>query len=185
MKLFDYSELARVIDNVKVREEAESTMETLSLKEQCEALERYLIDTGILDDWIRLKRLCAKAGVRLCVSHIGMNSIGYALGLGNASYCREYADNGAFRKCMSNGSHWSDYYGFGYTEDSGIFWRTEHTTSTYHFDGFREGDERSKYETRIYLLETFRDTYEDYRNFQLKKVEEKWQSRISTADILK
>lgn len=185
MKLFDYSELVRVIDNVKVREEKERVMDILSLKEKCEALERYLIGTGILDDWNRLKRLCAKANVRLCVAQIGGQSIGYALGLGNAFYCREYADNGVFRKCISSGSHWSDYYGFGYTEDQGIFWRAEHTTSTYHFDGFREGDEKSKYETRIYLLETFRDTYEDYRNFQLMKVEEKWQSRISTADILK
>ena len=186
MKLFDYSELVRVIDNVKVREEEERTMEILSLKEKCEALECSLIENGILDDWDRLKQLCSKAGVRLCVSHIGMDSIGYVLGVGDYTYCNVYSDKGSIRKVMSSGSSWSDYYGFTYSAERGIVWETVNTSSRFYlFKGFGEGKEADKYATRIYLLETFRDTYEDYRDFQLKKVEEKWQSRIKTADIIK
>ena len=185
MKTYDYSELIRVIDNVKIREDEEKVMHVLSLKEKCQALECSLIESGILDDWNRLKQLCSKAGVRLCVSHIGDNSLGYVLGLGDYSYCKEYKDDGAFMKCMSSGSSWSDYYGFVYKEAKGITWEIHHTTHSFSFNGFSEKEERSKYETRIYLLETFRDTYEHYREFQLKKVEEKWGSRIKTADIIK
>lgn len=185
MKLFDYSELVRVIDNVKVREEKERVMGILSLKEECETLEHSLIESGILDDWNRLKQLCAKAGVRLCVSHIGEHSIGYVLGVGDFAYCNVYKDDGSIQKCMSSGSHWSDYYGFTYDPIKGIVWQISHTTSSYLFKGFREGQDEEKYTTRIYLLETFRDTYEHYREFQLQKVEEKWQSRIKTVDILK
>ena len=31
----------------------------------------------------------------------------------------------------------------------------------------------------------FKETYEEYRNYQLKKVEEKFSNRIKTEDILK
>ena len=185
MKMFDYSELIRVIDNVKIREDKERIMGVLSLKEKCKALEHYLIESGILDDWNRLKHLCSEAGVRLCVSHIGQSSIGYVLGIGDFRYCNVYADNGMIQKLMSSGSHWGDYYGFVYQPDKGIIWKVNHATSSSIFNGFKEGDEELKYSTQIYLLETFKDTYEHYREFQLKKVEEKWQSRIKTIDIIK
>ena len=83
MKMFDYSELIRVIGNVEMREEREKMMEILSLKEKCEKLEQSLVTSGIFDDWNRLKQLCAKARVRLAVSHIGVGSIGYVLGVGD------------------------------------------------------------------------------------------------------
>lgn len=185
MKMFDYSELIRVIDNVEVREERERMNGILALKERCKELERSLIESGILDDWKRLKALCSKAKVRLCVSHIGDNSIGCVLGVGDFHYCNEYDDNGLIKVCMSSGSHWADYYGFDYEHDKGLVWKTYHLTSTIGFNGFKEGQDKKKYETRIYLLETFRDTYEHYRTFQLKKIEEKFENRIKTEDIIK
>ena len=185
MKLFDYSELIRVIDNVEMRENKERIMGILKLKERCKALESSLIESGILDDWNRLKRLCAKANVRLCVSHLADCSIGYVLGVGDHTYCNVYDDQGRIKKLMSSGSSWGDYYGFIYDSDSGIVWKSFHTTTPFGFKGFKESQEKEKYETRIYLLETFRDTYEHYREFQLQKIEDKFGSRVKVEDILK
>ena len=185
MKMFDYSELIRVIDNVEIREEREKVMGVLKLKERYRELERSLIESGIFDDWNRLKRLCAKANVRLCVSHQGKDSIGYVLGVGDFRYCSEYEDNGIVAKCMSNGGHWSDYYGFTYEADNGIVWKVSHMTNTHLFNGFSEAKDKEKYEARICLLETFRDTYENYRTFQLKRIEDKFADRIKVEDIIK
>ena len=185
MKMFDYSGLIRVIDNVEIREEKERVMDLLKKKEKCNKLERFLVESGILDDWNRLKYLCAKAKVRLCVSNMGDNSIGYVLGINDYGYgyCKEYDDNGMIKKLMSSGSHWSDYYGFTYEADKGIIWKAYHTTNTHHFNRFRNEDE--EYETKINLLETFKNTYEIYREFQLKKIEDKFATRIKVEDILK
>ena len=185
MKMFDYSELIRVIDNVEIREEKERVMGVLNLKERYNELERSMIESGILDDWNRLKRLCAKANVRLCVSHLSNHSIGCVLGVGDFSYCNEYDDNGMIRKHMSSGSHWCDDYGFTYDADKGIVWKISHDTNTHWFDGFTVTQDKEKYETRIYLLERFRDTYGHYRAFQLMKIEEKFGSRIKVEDIIK
>lgn len=185
MKMFDYSELIRVIGNVEMREEKEKMMEILSLKEKYEKLEQSLIMSGILDDWNRLKQLCAKAGVRLCVSHLAEYSIGYVLGVGDFRYCNVYDDQGRIKKLMSSGSTWGDYYGFVYDSGIGIVWKSFHTTTPFGFKGFKESQEKEKYETRIYLLETFRDTYEHYRMFQLQKIENKFGARVKVEDILK
>ena len=177
MKLFDYSELIRVIDNVEVREEKERMDGILALKEKCKELECSLIESGILDDWNRLKQLCAKANVRLCVSHLAEHSIGCVLGVGDFTYCNEYQDDGRFAKSMGNGGR----YGFVYESDRGIVWKIQFSFS---FGGFNNEDEL-KYKTKIHLLETFRDTYECYRDFQLKKVEDKFAERIKAVDIIK
>lgn len=184
MKLFDYSELIRVIDNVEVREEREKVLEVLNLKEKSEKLERSLIESGILDDWNRLKQLCNRAKVRLCVSHLAEYSIGCVLGVGDFTYCNLYNDDGSIKKFMSSGSSWRDDYGFIYRQDEGVIWKTWHTSTFHIFDGFGE-NEKSKYETRIYMLETFRDTYEHYRMFQLQKIADKFESRVKVEDILK
>lgn len=186
MKLFDYSELIRVIDNVELREKKEEAMALTNLKEKYKELEKTLIKSGILDDWNRLKQLCSKADVRLCVSHQGNQSIGRIIGHEeDFKYCQEYRDEGIFSTCMSSGSHWSDYYGFIYTAEKELVWKITHTTKTHWFEGFAVEKIEEKYQTRIYLLETFKNTYEDYRNFQLKKIEEKFNSRIKLEDIIK
>ena len=184
MQMFDYSELIRVIGNVEIREEKERVMGILELKKRCNELEQELIESGILDDWNRLKQLCIKAGVRLCVSHQSEHSIGCVLGVGDFKYCMEYDDDGKIQKLMSSGSSWGDYYGFTYEADKGVVWKTFHTTGYGHFNGFSEAQEKGKYETRIYLLETFRDTYENYRKFQLMKIENKFAHRIKVEDII-
>lgn len=184
MKMFDYSELIRVIGNVEMREEREAMMKVLSLKEKCMNLERSLIESGIFDDWNRLKQLCAKARVRLCVSNQGSNSMGIRLGLNDYGYGHEYRDEGFFGAIMSSGSHWCDHYGFTYESGEGLIWKTRHMTSSYMFAGFKEGQDEKKWSTRIRLLETFRDTYENYRNLQLQNIEDKFATRIKATDII-
>lgn len=183
MKMFDYSELIRVIDNVEIREKQERDNNILKLKEECEELERSLIESGIFDDWYRLKQLCAKAGIRLCVSCVGDGSMGVVLGVGGYGYGSIYKDDGTIRKYMSSGSTWHDDYGFVYTPTEGIVWKVWHASNFHIFKGF--SNDKSKYETKMDMLATFRDTYENYRKFQLQKIEEKFANRIKTEDIIK
>ena len=186
MKLFDYSELIRVIDNVEEREEKERNNDLINLKEEYKTLKRNIIESGILDDWYRLKQLCSKADIRLCVAQQGSDSIGRILEHPeDCMYCREYDDYGTFSRCMSSGSHWSDYFGFDYETNKDIIWKIRHTTNSRLFKGFGTEDIEKEYQTKIQLLETFKNTYEDYRSFQLKKIEKKFENRIKTEDIIK
>lgn len=186
MKLFDYSELIRVIDNVEIREKKEKEMGIISLKEKYRKLERTMIESGIFDDWNRLKRLCSKAKIRLCASHQGSNSIGCIVNhKEDYKYCQEYRDDGIFSKCMDSGSHWSDYFGFTYSVERSVVWNITHNTKTHWFNGFGTEDTEKEYTTKIYLLETFKNTYEDYRDFQLRRIEEKFNTRIKAEDIIR
>jgi hypothetical protein len=185
MQLFDYSELMRVIDNVEIREQQEKDMALTNLKERYKELEKTLINSGIFDDWNRLKELCSKANIRLCVSHQGSCSIGRVINHEeDFKYCQEYRDEGIFSKCMDSGSHWSDYYGFIYTAEKELVWKITHTTNTHWFEGFAVEKIEEKYQTRISLLETFLNTYEDYRNFQLKRIHENLETRIKPEDLM-
>jgi hypothetical protein len=85
---------------------------------------------------------------------------------------------------MDSGSSWSDYFGFTYSSEKGITWHITHGTPSHWFNGFGTEHKEEEYITKMYLLETFRDTYEDYRDFQLKKIEKKFGARIKTEDIL-
>ena len=185
MKMFNYSELIRVIGNVEKREENERNQALLSLKEKYYELERNVINSGILADWVRLKEVCRKAKVRLCVSHISNDSIGYVLGVGDFTYANVYDDNGRIKKCMSRGSSWDDYFGFYYDNSmEKIVWEFRHTNSSFCIvDSFKTEEE--EYTTKIELLTEFKNTYENYRKFQLMKIEEKFETRIKTEDIIK
>ena len=186
MKLFDYSELIRVIGNVEKREEQEKYSNLIDLNNKYISLRDEMIENGIFDDWYRLKELCNKAGVRLCVSHQGDESMGIVIGYGDYSYCKEYRDDGTFGICMSSGSSWSDYFGFKYNKHetiNGFHWWIKHSGSYHGFEGFNTEEE--EYQTKIDLLLAFKETYEKYRDYQLKKVEEKFSNRIKTEDILK
>jgi hypothetical protein len=185
MKLFDYSELIRVIDNVEVREKNKKHIALMNLKDKYISLRDEMIESGIFDDWYRLKELCNKAGVRLCVSHQGDASMGIVLGYNDYTYCKEYNDNGSFSISMSSGSSWNDYLGFKYNLERGLQWFIFHATNYHSFNGFGRDEEGNEYQTKIDLLLAFKETYEEYRDYQLKKVEEKFSNRIKTEDILK
>ena len=191
MKLFDYSELIRVIDNVEVREKNEKYVALINLKDKCINLEKEMINSGIFDDWYRLKELCYKAGIRLCVAQQGDSSMGVVIGHPDKHfYCKEYLDgppmynnsNGMYAICVDSGSYYSNYFGFNYTPNIGFSWRVFRSNAN-DFTIFKNKEE--EYTAKIKLLKSFKATYEDYRDYQLKKVEEKFSNRIKTEDILK
>lgn len=185
MKLFDYSELIRVIGNVEKREEKERNVALMNLKDKYINLRDEMIESGIFDDWYRLKELCNKAGVRLCVACLGGDSMGVILGYGDYAYCKEYNDNGSFDISMSSGSSWDDRFGFKYNPEKGLNWFISHSSNFHLFNGFGRDEIGNEYQTKIDLLLGFKETYEEYRDYQLKKVEEKFSNRIKTEDILK
>ena len=138
MKMFDYSDLIRVIDNVEIREEKEKVMALTNLKEKYRELKRSVINSGILDDWNRLKQLCLKAGIRLCVSHQGSDSMGCVIGHPDGfKYCSGYKDGepmynnpkGMYGECIDGGSCGTDTFGFLYDENKGITWHLHHSTT--------------------------------------------------------
>jgi hypothetical protein len=183
MKIFDYSDLIRVINNVELREEQEKLVHQNNLKQQYEDLEYELVMSDIFADWYNLQKLCKKAGIRLSVSNQGKTSMGYIMNHPESySYCKEYKDDGLFCFCMSSGGHWSDYYGFKYDDEHGLHWLIQHSTKSFLFYGFNS--ETEKYEIKIKLLNKFKETYEDYRNFILSKVDEKFKNRIKPEDII-
>lgn len=191
MEMFDYSELIRVIGNIEIREEKEKNENILGLKKKLLELENSLIESGILDDWNRLKTLCVKAGTRLVVSHNGSDSIGYTLGVGDFHYCEEYCDDGSVRIRMKDTYGWEYYPGFYYDPCKGIVWKIHRREYTKFSEGIsakhwsNKNDEKAEYEAKIALLETVRDTYGHYREFQLKQIEKKYANRIKTEDIIK
>lgn len=191
MEMFDYSKLIRVIGNVEIREEKERDENILGLKEKIKELENTLVESGILDDWNRLKCLCAKAGTRLVVAGIGSDSIGYVFGIGDFHYCEEYRDDGSVRIQMKDTYGWEYYPGFYYDPCKGIVWKIHRREYTDFSEGIskkhwnNKNDEKLEYEAKISLLETVRDTYKHYRDFQLKQIEKKYANRIKAEDIIK
>lgn len=185
MKLFDYSELIRVIGNVEKREEKEKYSKIIDLKDKYISIRDEMIESGIFDDWYSLKKLCNKAGVRLCVACQGSTSMGIVLGYNDYAYCKEYNDDGAFDISMSSGSSWNDRFGFKYNPEKGLNWFISHSSNFHLFNGFGSDEMGREYQTKINLLLAFKETYDEYRDYQLKKVEEKFSNRIKTEDILK
>ena len=176
--MFNYSELIRVIDNIEVREAKEKAMEIADLRDKYLELARSIVESGVLADWCRLKRLCAKAKVRLCVAQQGKDSMGIVLGMNDYYYCKEYDDGGHFASEL----YYDTDYGFRYDADEGIItWMF--LGSPKRARGFR--DDEHKLNFRIQLLETFMETYEDYRKFQLSRIDEKYGTRVKAEDIVK
>ena len=105
-------------------------------------------------------------------------------------YCREYQDgppiynnsNGMYATCVDSGSYYSNYFGFNYTPNTGFAWR-DFRSNDNNFTIFN--NEAEEYTTKIKLLQSFKATYEDYRDYQLKRIEKKFKNRIKTEDILK
>ena len=72
-----------------------------------------------------------------------------------------------------------------YNPERGLNWFISHSTNFHSFNGFGRDEIGKEYQIKIDLLLTFKETYEEYRDYQLKKVEEKFSNRIKTEDILK
>lgn len=183
MEIFDYSELIRVVKNTNAREELEIRQHRSDTINDYLHYEEAVVKSGIIQDWVELKNLLSTAKIRLNVAHLGESSIGIVTGKGDYHYCSEYEDNGFFGSCMSSGSYWSDYFGFKNLKNGRLNWEIYHTTGYKSFTGFKTVYEECLEKRKI--LEEFCKTYQDYRDFQLEKLNEMYANRIQAEDILK
>ena len=164
MKRYDYSGLIKVIGEIKTNQTKAINEELLSQKQRLADLENEVITSGMLEDWVELKRTCRQVGIRL-FPYGGYNSVVNKTEentsvLMNNSY---FQDEGMF--ATSCGGHRYNY-GFIY-KDGSIVWQ-------WWFIGKPVNDsfcsEKEKIATKISILERFLDTYEEYREIQLQRV---------------
>lgn len=163
MKVYNYSNLLQVIRDINTNKTMAENDRITDKKNKLLKLEMELKTSGLLDDWYDLKKLCREANVRI-MPYGGWDEEKQEPLINNYQY---FADNGMFMKCMSSGSHWSDYFGFSY-KDKDFKWKTCHTTSSVFFNGFN--DEITELITKIKLIKLFMETYEEYRNIQLQRI---------------
>ena len=78
-----------------------------------------------------------------------------------------FEDNGMFMKCMSSGSHWSDYFGFSY-KDREFKWKSV-ILHHLHYSMVLMMKPLNLIQ-KIKLIELFMERYEEYRNIQLQRI---------------
>ena len=164
MKRYDYSGLIKVIGEIKTNQTKAINEELLSQKQRLADLENEVITSGMLEDWVELKRTCRQVGIRL-FPYGGYNSV-VNKNEENTSVLMEnsyFQDEGMF--ATPCGVHRHDY-GFVY-KDGKIVWQ-------WWFIGKPVNDsfcsEKEEISTKISILERFLDTYEEYREIQLQRV---------------
>lgn len=164
MKRYDYSGLIKVIGEIKTNQTKAINEELLSQKQRLADLENEVITSGMLEDWVELKRTCRQVGIRL-FPYGGYNSVVKA-NEKNTNVLMEnsyFQDEGMF--ATPCGVHRHDY-GFVY-KDGKIVWQ-------WWFIGRSVNDsfcsEKEEISTKISILERFLDTYEEYREIQLQRV---------------
>jgi len=163
MKMYDYSNLLQAVRETNTNKIIAENNRIADKKNTLSKLEMELKASGLLDDWCDLKRLCREANVRI-MPYGGWDEEKHGVLMNDSRY---FADNGMFMKCMSSGSHWSDYFGFSY-KDMELRWKICHTTASTFFNGF--DNEIIELNTKIELIELFMERYEEYRNIQLQRI---------------
>ena len=164
MKRYDYSGLIKVIGEIKTNQTKAINEELLSQKQRLADLENEVITSGMLEDWVELKRTCRQVGIRL-FPYGGYNSV-VNKNEENTSVLMEnsyFQDEGMFATPCGVHRH---NYGFVY-KDGKIVWQ-------WWFIGRSVNDsfcsEKEEISTKISILERFLDTYEEYREIQLQRV---------------
>lgn len=167
MKKFDYSGLIKAIGEIKTNETKALNEELFSQKQHLADLENKVTISGILKDWSDLKNTCREVGIRLFPlgsynSVVDANEEKLERLMSQVCY---FEDDGGFsKKC---GVH-NFKYGFT-SKGEQIAWK-------WFIRGFSPitqlefGSEMAEVKTKIFLLQTFLDTYEEYREVQLQRV---------------
>lgn len=175
MKLYDYTNLLNVIREVDLETSKLNNLKRTALKNKCLDLEHKLLNSGILEDWCRLSKL----------GHVDYYNRWRNAYLNNvyddSNEFMEYDRDWKFKIMMSSGSHWSDYLCLDprCSVDKGkLVWTIMHSTNTTFFNGFRNEEHECK--TKILVMETLMETYEDYRTHMLNGLEEAMNKKISS-----
>lgn len=168
MKMFDYTNLLNVIKEVDLETAKLNNVKEMALKNKYLNMERKLFNSGILEDWNKLNKLVTDRIFYSRWKNKKLNSI-----YEDSNKFIEYMDN-VIAITMSSDSSWTDYLYIKINasiKNGKIIWGVFHTTTDTHFEKFE--NEEEEYKTKIIVIETLIDTYEDYRDFVLEEVTEK------------
>ena len=163
MKIYDYSNLLQAVRETNTNKIIAENNRIADKKNTLSKLEMELKESGLLDDWYDLKRLCREANVRI-MPYGGWDESQFGKLMEDYEYSQ---DNGTFSQCMSSGSHWCDMFGFSY-KDREFRWKIWHTTNSTLFTEFENED--IEIGTKIKLIELFMERYEEYRSVQLQRI---------------
>ena len=148
MKRYDYSGLIKVIGEIKTNQKKAINERLLSHTQQLLDLENKVISSGMLEDWENLKNTCKKAGVCLNIS--------------NSKY-DNYKGHGGFAD-FATSSHNFLMYNFGFrSNNEGLIWQWDNSQAKFE-------NEEYEIKTKMYLLNKFLDTYQEYREIQLQRI---------------
>ena len=148
MKKYDYSGLLKAIGELKTDKKKALNERLLSYKQQLIELENKVLFSGMLQDWVNLKQICKQSGV-------GLN-------LSNSKYDK-YKGHGTFAD-FTLSSHNFLHYNFGFIfKDGNLIWRWANSNAKFE-------NEEYEIKTKMYLLNEFLDTYEEYREIQLQRI---------------
>lgn len=162
MKTYDYSGLLKAIGDIKTEQKKAINEKLFYKKQTLIDLENKIVSSGMLNDWVGLKRTCRQVGVRLC-PYGGYNENVQGILMQYHDY---YEDAGMFTKVISSGSHWCDRFGFIF-KDGQLIWKWWSMTKPFVNEFTNEEEEVS---TKIDILNIFLKTYEKYREIQLQRV---------------
>lgn len=178
MKLYDYTNLLNVINEVNLENKKLKNLKEMTLKNKYYELEQKLFNSGILEDWKRLNRLVADRIFYSKWDNSYLDSI-----YKNTDKFFEYRDN-MFTILVSSGSSWSDYLCISpehSLENRKLDWKITSTTKRW-FSGFRNNEE--EYKVKILMIETLINTYEDYRDYVLKSIVKRINEKIDNNNSL-
>lgn len=178
MMVYDYSNLLKAVRDTKTNKIIAENEKTVGKKNTLARLENDLKSSGLLDDWYDLKRVCRETGIRI-MPYGDWDETKRGPLMNDLEY---FDDNGMFVKIMSSGSHWCDSFGFSY-KNREFKWKILHTTSPSLFNGF--DDENYEIDTKIHLIETFMNRYEEYRSIQLQRIYAKLGKTLEETEKIK
>lgn len=163
MKLYDYSSLLKVVNEIDLETSKLKNTKEMALKNKYLELERQLLDSGLLEDWCRLSKL----------GYIDYYNRWRNKKLDNiynkSDEFIEYDRDWRIKIMMSSGSHWSDYLCIdprSSVNQGKLIWCVMHTTNYHGFERFNNVEK--EYKTKILMIETLMETYEEYRDFMLQ-----------------
>lgn len=167
MKLYDYTNLLKVVNEIDLETSKLNNMKEMTLKNKYLELERKLLDSGLLEDWCGLSKLGYTDYYNRWRSE-RLNNI-YT----DSKEFIEYDRDWRIKIMMSSGSHWSDYlciYPRSSVNQGKLVWCITHTTHTQLFKQFKNVEQ--EYKTKILMIEALMETYEEYRDFMLARLAE-------------
>lgn len=165
IKTYDYTELLKVMNELEMEKNVLLELEKMNLKNRYIELEKKVLESGIFEDfkglakvqkelWGYIKLDCTSRE-SACLNKICSNPIRFIKYQGN--YLQIYlTGHGNYRLILDRDE---------------VAWVNEDSYGDLIRNMFN-GDEKKHLETRILLFEALLNSYEDYRTFVMKKVNE-------------